>query len=96
MPSFVNTVDLTVDGERLRIKTNAGDQLNAERGIGKSPMDFPVELGMRVWYCAFKHGYPDHPAAKAFGRFVEALEGGDELEPDGEELDPMDPTRLAD
>lgn len=94
MPSFINTVDLVLDGETVRIVTRASDQLNAERGIGKSPMDSPVELGMRVWWCALRRARPDLPSAKDFRSFVEALEAADEQEPDEPpDLDPLDPIR---
>ena len=72
--------------------TNAGDQLTAERGIGESPLNCPVELGMRVWWSAFKRRYPDHPAAKTFRAFVESLEAMDEQDTgaagNGNGLDP--------
>lgn len=97
MPSFVNTVDLVLDGERVRITTRASDQLNAERGIGKNPMDSPVELGMRVWWCALRRARPDLPAAKDWRTFVEALEASDDVEPEDEipGVEPLDPTRPA-
>lgn len=90
-------MDLVVGGERYPIVTNAGDQLNAERGIGKSPMDSPVELGLRVWWCALRRTWPDAPAAKSFRTFVEDLESGDEEEPADEDADyaPLDPIRPA-
>jgi hypothetical protein len=90
-------VDLVVAGERLQIVTNAGDQLNAERGIGHTPMDSPVELGLRVWWCALRRTFPDTPAAKSFRTFVEDLERADEEEPADEDADyaPLDPTRPA-
>ena len=94
MPSFRVKVDVTLDGEKLRITTSAQDQLNAERGIGRSPADTPVELGMRVWWCALRRAYPDHPAAKNFRAFVDALDAAEELE-DEDEPDPMDPTLEA-
>jgi hypothetical protein len=40
-----------------------------------------------VWYSAFKRAFPDHPAAKAFGRFVDGCEAADELE--DEDTDPL-------
>ena len=96
MPSFRVKVDLTLDGERIRVTTSAQDQLNAERGLGHSPADTPVELGLRVWWCALRRTYPEHPAAKAFRSFVDALEEADEIEPPAEdEPDPMDPTLEA-
>jgi hypothetical protein len=95
--SFVNRVTLVLAGERVEIRTNAGDQLNAERGIGagKSPLELPVELGMRVWFSALRRQHPEHPAAKNFRAFVEDLEEGTEEEPDDEAAG-LDPTRPAD
>jgi hypothetical protein len=89
----VNRVDLVLAGEHVAIRTNAGDQLTAERGIGKSPMDSPVELGLRVWWSALRRQWPDLPAAKSFRTFVEDLEQADEEE--RPELDGLDPTRPA-
>jgi hypothetical protein len=89
----VNRVDLVLAGERVQIKTNAGDQLNAERGIGKSPMDSPVELGLRVWWSALRRQWPDLPQAKTFRAFVDDLEEADEEE--RPELDGLDPTLPA-
>jgi hypothetical protein len=91
-------VDLVVAGERLQIVTNAGDQLNAERGIGHTPMDSPVELGLRVWWCALRRTFPDTPAAKSFRTFVEDLERADEEDDEADfdsDMGPMDPTRPA-
>jgi hypothetical protein len=89
-------VDLVLDGEKLRVVTSAQDQLNAERGLGHSPAETPVELGIRVWWCAFRRAYPEHPAAKAFRTFVDSLDAADEIEPPPEgEPDPMDPTLEA-
>ena len=96
VPSFRTTVDLVIDGEKYRVRTHAGDQLNAERQIGKNPADTPVELGMRVWWNALKRAYPESPAAKSFRAFVDGIDGADELEPAGEdEPDPLDPTLEA-
>jgi len=54
-----------------------------------------MEQVYQVWYSAFKRRYPDHPAAKAFGTFVDQLEANEDVsEPD--ELDPLVPTRPAD
>jgi hypothetical protein len=89
-------VELTLNGERVRITTRAGDQLNAERGIGQSPLNSPVELGMRVWWSALRRQYPDHPAAKTFREFVDELDGGDELDEMDEDPPGLDPTRLVD
>ena len=94
MPSFRTTVRLTVGGEAFEVRTNAGDQLTAERGIGENPMNFPVELGMRVWWSAFKRANPEHPAARHFRTFVEDLDAADEETPadvDGNGLDPTLP-----
>ena len=90
MPSFRDHVELTVAGERYEVVTNAGDQLTAERGIGESPMNFPVELGMRVWWSAFKRANPEHPASRNFRAFVEDLDGADVIDAsaDGNGLDP--------
>lgn len=97
MPSFVNRVHLMLNGEKVSITTRASDQLNAERGIGESPMNFPVELGMRVWWSALRRQWPDHPAAKDFRSFVDALDGADEEEgPPRENFDELDPTPPAD
>jgi hypothetical protein len=89
-------VDVVLEGETLRIKLRPDDQLNAERQLGHSPADSPLELTWRSWWNALRRQYPDHPAAKTFGRFIDALEAGDELEPpDREEVGDMDPTRRA-
>jgi hypothetical protein len=89
-------VDLVLDGEKLRIVTSAQDQLNAERGLGHSPADTPVELGMRVWWCALRRAYPEHPCSKNFRAFVDALDEADEINPPAEdEPDPLDPTLEA-
>jgi hypothetical protein len=88
-------VDLVLAGERVQIITNAGDQLNAERGVGKGVADSPVELGLRVWWCALRRQWPDIPAAKNFRTFVEDLDSADEEEPEDAELAGMDPTRPA-
>ena len=96
MPSFRTKVDVTLDGEKLRITTSAQDQLNAERGLGHSPIDTPVELGMRVWWNALRRQYPDHPSSKNFRAFVDALDEADEVEPaDEDEPDALDPTLEA-
>lgn len=96
MPSFRVKVDLVLDGETVRIQTSAHDQLNAERGLGHSPAETPVELGLRVWWCALRRSYPDRPEAKTFRAFVDALEEANEIEPRAEdEPDPLDPTLEA-
>jgi hypothetical protein len=96
VPSFRTTVVITVDGERYQVRTHAGDQLNAERQIGKNPADTPVELGMRVWWNALKRTYPDAPPSKSFRTFVDGLDEADELEPkDEDEPDALDPTLEA-
>jgi hypothetical protein len=94
MAFFKSTVDVWLDGEKLTFRTRLDDQLNAERQIHENPANTPIELGSRTWWNAFKRAYPDHPCAKTFGRFAEALERSEEHEPP--ELDAMDPTREAD
>lgn len=96
VPRYDVEVDLTVDGEVLRIKTCFADQLRAERALGRSPMDAPMEQVAQVWFAAFKRRYPDHPAAKAFGRFSDALQAHEDVERDDEdEPDPLVPTQSA-
>jgi len=85
VPKFVLEVDLTVSGEVMRVRTNAGDQLRAERALGSNPADHPMEQVYHVWYAAFKRRYPDHPAAKAFGTFVDCLEATDDVDADSDE-----------
>lgn len=92
MPSFVNWVTLTLDGEAVKVKTNAGDQLTAERALNGPLMEHQAELGMRVWYSALRRQHPDHPASKSFRAFVEALEGADE-EDETATRDDLDPTQ---
>jgi len=89
VPRLVLEVDLTLSGETFRIRTNAGDQLRAERALGANPQEHPMEQVYHVWYAAFRRKYPDHPAAKAFGRFVDDLEATEDV-PDEDDLDATD------
>lgn len=89
-------MEMILDGEKFVAKVRPDDQLNAERQLGHNPADSPLELTWRSWWNAFKRAEPDHPAAKTFGRFIDALEAGEELEPPAEdEVGPLDPTREA-
>jgi hypothetical protein len=91
VPRLVTDVDLTLDGEVFRARTNAGDQLSAERAVGENPQNKPMDQMYHVYYFAFRRRHPDHPCAKAYGRFVEALEAFDEVDADAEREDESGP-----
>jgi len=73
-------VDLWLGSDVFRVRTNAGDQITAERAVGDNPMGKPFDQSFHVYYVAFKRKYPDHPAAKAYGTFISELSAFEELD----------------
>ena len=105
MPRFVQAIELHFrDGPPVDVETNLWDQLDAERGINGDITKAQAEMGARVWYCALRRQYPEHPAARSFRDFTtmtvavvtedeRAAHNGHEPEPDG--LDPIRPAGSA-
>jgi len=73
-------VDLWLGSDVFRVRTNAGDQITAERAVGDNPMGKPFDQSFHVYYVAFKRKYPDHPCAKAYGTFIGELSAFEELD----------------
>ena len=93
MSTFRKELEVMLDGEPFKVRTNGSDQLRAELELGESPATRPAAMGMRVAFVAFRRTYPDHPAARAFGSFVDVLDDISDLDP---QPDALDPTRPAD
>ena len=100
MSTFQQDVEVTLDGEVFKCRSKAIDFTNAERQLvrdGGNVEKDQMALRFRIAYCVFRRHYPEHPAARAYGVFIdvlddireEALQGGDD---DDEGGDPMDPT----
>jgi hypothetical protein len=94
---------LNLGGEPVELSTNYGDQLTAERAIGESPLNTPINLQAHVWYSAFRRANPEHPAGRTFRGFVDNLWGAEDLDEAGadDEADNavgsngLDPTPVA-
>ena len=82
-------VDLWLGTDVFRVRTNAGDQITAERAVGDNPMGKPFDQSFHVYYIAFRRKYPDHPCAKAFGTFMGELAAFEELD-EADELEDAD------
>lgn len=98
MSTFRNEIEVELDGEVFKAKTRAIDYTNAEQQISKEGHDVtqtPVALRFRVAWLAFRRAFPDDDRAKAFGRFMDALDDISE-EADRDGMDPLDPTQTAD
>lgn len=97
MPSLRNWVLLGFEsGDTVKIRTNPQDTINAERAIGGPINEHIAELQFRVDYTALRRMFPDHPAARNFREFMEALTDREDLEPANPEDEPMGPTRPVD
>jgi len=93
-------MEITVDGEMFKCQSRAVDFTNAERQLvhdgGKVDTD-AMSLRFRIAYCVFRRNYPDHPAARAYGLFLDVLDDiQEEALRDAEAGSPLDPTRPAD
>lgn len=99
MSTFRADIEVVLDGEVFKCRTKAVDYTNAERALvrdgGKVDAD-QMALRFRIAYSVFKRCEPEHPAARAYGVFLDVL---DEIveEPNrrDEEGDPLDPTHPA-
>jgi hypothetical protein len=95
MSTFRKELEIVLDGEPFKVRTNGSDQLRGELELGESPAARPAAMGMRVAFVAFRRTYPDHPAAKAFGTFVDVLDDINDLDPGPDDLDPTRPADTA-
>jgi hypothetical protein len=97
--TFRQDVEITLDGEVFKCRSKAVDFTNAETQLAATGItnvsEHPMALRFRWAYCVFRRSHPEHPAAEAFGRFVEAL---DDLREEAllEGASPLDPTHAAD
>jgi hypothetical protein len=89
VPRVVQNVDLTLDGETFRVRTHAGDLLSAERAVGEMPQNRPNDQVFHIYYFALRRKFPDHPAAKTYGRFVDMLEAFEDVDEDEDAAGPL-------
>jgi hypothetical protein len=97
--TFRKDIEVTLDGEVFKCQTRAIDYTNAERQLvhdGGKVAEADIALRFRIAYCVFRRDYPEHPAAKAYGVFLDVLDDINETPDDADEGDPLDPTPWAD
>lgn len=103
MSTFRRDVVITLEGEPYKCQTRAVDHTAAEVltvARGEAPDRNQISHGFRVAFQTFRRTHPEHEYAASFGRFLDALDDVEGLEPEdagGEALepDPLDPTRPA-
>ena len=98
MSTFQQEIEITLDGEVFKCRSKAIDFTNAERQLtrdGGEVQKDQMGLRFRIAYCVFRRNYPDHPAARAFGIFLDVLDDIQEestLDIDDDDGDLMDPS----
>jgi hypothetical protein len=96
--TFRRRLAITVDEERLEVRTTVGDHLRAEEAAAREHREVggaAVLLQTRVAFYALGRTYPEHALARNWVKFTELFDDIDDLEAE-EETNPMDPTRQAD
>jgi hypothetical protein len=100
--TFRQDIEITLDGEVFKVRSRAVDFVNAERALardgGKVDTD-QISMRFRIAYTVFRRSEPEHPAARAFGVFLDVLDDIREeslLDGDDEAANPLDPTRPVD
>jgi hypothetical protein len=95
-------VVIILEGEPYKCQTKAVDHTAAEVltvAKGEAPDKNQISHGFRVAFQTFRRTNPEHELAGSYGRFLDALDDVEGLEPEagaGElEPDPLDPTRPA-
>jgi hypothetical protein len=94
--TFRQEIQVTLDGELFKCQSKAIDFTNAEQQLahdgGKVEAN-QIMLRFRIAYCVFRRNHPDHPAARAFGIFLDDL---DDIKEEAQlEGAGVDPTPLA-
>jgi hypothetical protein len=100
--TFKRDVVIILEGEPYKCQTKAVDHTAAEVltvAKGEAPDRNQISHGFRVAFQTFRRTHPEHELAGSYGRFLDALDDVEGLEPEAEagelEPDPLDPTRPA-
>jgi hypothetical protein len=98
MSTYRRELEIVLDGEPYKVKTNGQDLANAERMAARDGFNIAdggaVATQQRLAYIGFRRANPGHKLALAFGDFVGVLDDITDLDEDAAAAE-MDPTPTA-